>query len=103
MLSAFPPTSVNVSLAHHFEILDLAVTSDDDGFDHCLQVWITVTAFLHLLVLKDNTHQAEAQDKRPRQRPLTHENAQPSSVSRAEILGTNLVFLRRGMTFDYKQ
>jgi len=62
MLAAFPPASVNV--------------------------WITVTAFLHLLALRDNNHQAEAQDERPLQRPLTHENAKPSPVSRAEILAS---------------
>jgi len=62
MLSALPPASVNV--------------------------WITVTAFLHLLALRDNNDQAEAQDERPRHRPLTHENARPGPVSRAEILAS---------------
>jgi len=63
MLSAFPPASVNV--------------------------WISVTAFLHLLALRDH-RQAEAQDERPEKRPSTHENAQPinNTPSRAERLAS---------------
>ncbi|KAI0292853.1 hypothetical protein BC826DRAFT_1105265 [Russula brevipes] len=63
MLSAFPLASVNV--------------------------WISVTAFLHLLALRDH-RQAEAQDERPEKRPSTHENAQPTNntPTRAEILAS---------------
>ncbi len=47
-----------------------------------LQVWITLTAFLHLLALKDR-HQAEA----PSERHTAPEGVQLSIPSRAEILG----------------
>ncbi|KAH9996233.1 Endonuclease/exonuclease/phosphatase [Russula vinacea] len=62
MLSAFPPESVNV--------------------------WIPLTAFLHLLVLRDH-HQAEAPSERPERRPTAPEDAQPPKPpSRAEILAS---------------
>jgi len=62
MLSAFPPSSVNV--------------------------WISVTAFLHFLALRD--HQAETPDERPDKRPSTPEDdaLPPSTPSRAEILAS---------------
>jgi hypothetical protein len=52
-----------------------------------------LTAFLHLLALRDR-HQAEAFGERPERRPTTPEDAQPPKPpSRAEILGACIIFV----------
>jgi len=63
MLSAFPSSSVNV--------------------------WVSVTAYLHLLALKDH-HQAETQGERHEKRlPALEDDARPlNPPSRAEVLAS---------------
>lgn len=54
-----------------------------------------MTAFLHLLALRDHHHlEAEAPSERPEKRPAAPEDAQPlKHPSRAEILGECIIFI----------